>query len=324
MLVIGQRDITELLTMGACIEVLESALLELANGQSEQQLRSVFPLSPDHVFAMMPAYLKRRHVAGAKTISVFPDNHQRGLPSHQGLVSLFDSTTGVVKAILDAQSITAIRTAAASAVATKLLANRDAKTLAVIGTGEQARTHLEAMMLVRPLTTVTVWGPNQDNLRAFCHQMTQRFQLPIQGCTSAREAVLDADIICTVTASKVPVVEGEWVKPGVHVNAVGACRATERELDTALVQQAQFYADRVESVTHEAGDYLLPLAEGAISENHILGELGDLLAGRIRGRASESSVTVFKSLGIAVEDLAAADYIYHEATRLNRGIPVDF
>jgi len=323
MLAIGQRDIRDLLTMEACIEVMESALTDLANGHSTQQLRSMSRLSGDHAFAVMPAYLANRERMGAKIISVFPDNYHRGLPSHQGVVALFDSTTGVVKAILDAQSITAIRTAATSAVATKALANVNASVLGMIGTGEQARSHLEAMLLARPIACVKAWGPSRDNLVGFRDEMMERFEVPILLCTSAQDAVGDADIICTVTASKVPVVMGEWVKPGVHVNAVGACRPTERELDTALVTQSRFYVDSVESVTHESGDYLFPLQAGAIGRGHILGELGDLLLGNIPGRTSGTSVTVFKSLGIAVEDLAAADYVFREAVRLGRGTAVD-
>lgn len=311
--------------MSACIEIMEAVLTDLVNGHAVQALRSVVPLEGGNVMGLMPTYLKRDEKVGAKVITVFPGNHGNGFPSHQGFVSLFNSTNGQLEAIVDGTRITAIRTAAVSAAATKLLAKPEAATLAVIGTGEQARTHIEAMLLVRPITKIKVWGPNPahaDRLRA---ETASRYPAVLVSCApTAQAAVADADIICTVTASTTPIVQGAWIKEGAHVNAVGACRARDRELDTELVRRAELFVDRTESTVNEAGDYLIPLQEGAIGEGHILAEIGELLVGAKEGRRSATSITLFKSLGLACEDLAAATYIYQEAIRTHKGTHIDF
>lgn len=311
--------------MPACIEIMETVLSDLVKGQAVQSLRSVVPLEGGNVMGLMPTYLKRNEKVGAKVITVFPGNHGKGLSSHQGFVSLFNSTNGQLEAIVDGTRITAIRTAAVSAAATKLLAKPEAATLAVIGTGEQARTHIEAMLLVRPITKIQVWGPNAAHAERLRAETVSRYPAVLVSCaSSAQEAVADADIVCTVTASTTPIVQGAWIKEGAHVNAIGACRAKDRELDTELVRQAELFVDRTESAVNEAGDYLIPLQEGAIGEGHILAEMGELLVGAKEGRRSATSITLFKSLGLACEDLAAAHYIYKEAIRTNKGTHIDF
>ena len=327
MRVINQYEAAELLPMEACITIMEQVLADLATGDAVQSLRQVLPLHEAGLLGIMPGFLSREETAGAKIISVFPGNHKRGLPSHQGIIMLFDSETGEVQAIVDGRRITAIRTAAASAAATKLLAREDADTLALLGSGEQARSHLRAMLAVRPIRRVTVWSPNAERVRAFCEEMSREIPpgVEMDAAGDVREAVRGAAIICTVTAATEPVLRGEWLEPGVHINAVGACRAADRELDSAAVAMSRLYVDRRESAINEAGDYLLPLAEGAITDRHILGEIGELLAGvagvaGVAGRTSPSEITLFKSLGLAVEDLAAARYIYREAIRLQRGV----
>jgi ornithine cyclodeaminase/alanine dehydrogenase-like protein (mu-crystallin family) len=323
--VIKSTEVQELLAMPACIEMMEAVLADLVNGHAIQALRSVVPLEGGNVLGLMPTYLKRDEKVGAKVITVFPGNHGKGFPSHQGFVSLFNSTDGQLEAIVDGTRITAIRTAAVSAAATKLLAKPEAATLAVIGTGEQARTHIEAMLLVRPITKITVWGPNPTHAERLRAETASRYPAVLVSiASSAQEAVADADIICTVTASTTPIVQGAWIKAGAHVNAVGACRAKDRELDTELVRRAELFVDRTESAVNEAGDYLIPLQEGAISENHILAEIGELLVGAKEGRRSDSAITLFKSLGLACEDLAAATYIYKEAIRTHKGTHIDF
>ncbi|NOU64101.1 ornithine cyclodeaminase family protein [Paenibacillus sp. LMG 31461] len=325
MLVIKSTEVQELLAMPACIEIMEAVLADLVNGHAVQALRSVVPLEGGNVMGLMPTYLKRDEKVGAKVITVFPGNHGKGFPSHQGFVSLFNSTNGQLEAIVDGTRITAIRTAAVSAAATKLLAKPEAATLAVIGTGEQARTHIEAMLLVRPITKIQVWGPNPAHAERLRAETVSRYPAVLVSiASSAEEAVADADIICTVTASTTPIVQGAWIKAGAHVNAVGACRAKDRELDTALVRRAELFVDRTESAVNEAGDYLIPLQEGAISDDHILAEIGEILVGLKEGRRSATSITLFKSLGLACEDLAAATYIYKEATRTNKGTHIDF
>ncbi|CAH1206010.1 Delta(1)-pyrroline-2-carboxylate reductase [Paenibacillus allorhizoplanae] len=322
---INSTEVQELLAMPACIEIMETVLSDLVKGQAVQSLRSVVPLEGGNVMGLMPTYLKRNEKVGAKVITVFPGNHGKGLSSHQGFVSLFNSTNGQLEAIVDGTRITAIRTAAVSAAATKLLAKPEAATLAVIGTGEQARTHIEAMLLVRPITKIQVWGPNAAHAERLRAETVSRYPAVLVSCaSSAQEAVADADIVCTVTASTTPIVQGAWIKEGAHVNAIGACRAKDRELDTELVRQAELFVDRTESAVNEAGDYLIPLQEGAIGEGHILAEMGELLVGAKEGRRSATSITLFKSLGLACEDLAAAHYIYKEAIRTNKGTHIDF
>lgn len=324
MIVINQREVLELLSMKSCIDIMESVFVDVAQGDAMQALRSVVPLEADHLFGVMPSYLRRERVVGAKVITVFTDNHQNQLPSHQGFVSLFDADDGTLQAIVDGQAITAIRTAAVSAVATKWLARQDAQRLAMVGSGEQARSHLEAMLLVRPIRYVKVWSPHVENAKQFQTDMSRKFGVSITVCERVTDAVADADIICTVTSAKVPVLQGDWVSAGAHVNAVGACRAQDRELDTVLVKHARLYVDSVQSAHHEAGDYLIPVQEGAIGRDHIVGEMGELLTNRVDGRRSSVDLTVFKSLGLPVEDMAAANYVYREAIRQHMGTQVAF
>lgn len=324
MLVINQNEVTELLSMESCITVMESVLKDLSAGQAIQSLRQVLPLHKSNLIGLMPGYLQGQEVAGAKIISVFPSNHGSGLPSHQGLVTLFDSSTGVLKAVVDGQKITAIRTAAVSAAATRYLAREDAEILAILGTGEQAKSHLEAMLLVRSIRQVRIWGRTMFKAQDFQAEMSRKFGVEMIIAESVQEAVCSADIICTVTASTEPVLQGEWLKPGVHINAVGACRPADRELDSETVQLAKLYVDRLESAQHESGDYLIPLAEGVITPNHILGEIGELMGGGIPGRSSADEITLFKGLGLAIEDLAAANFIYDEAVRLHKGTEIAF
>jgi ornithine cyclodeaminase len=324
MLVIAQNEVAELLTMESCITVMESVLKDLSAGQAVQSLRQVLPLHKGNLIGLMPGYLQGEEVAGAKIISVFPSNHGSELPSHQGLVTLFDASTGVLKAVVDGQKITAIRTAAVSAVATRYLAREDAAVLAILGTGEQAKSHLEAMLLVRSIREVRVWGRTLAKARDFQDEMRRKYEVEIVVAESVQEAVRSADIICTVTASTKPVLEGEWLKPGVHINAIGACRPADRELDSETVRLAKLYVDRLESAQHESGDYLIPLQEGVITSGHIIGEIGELISGKMVGRVTTDEITLFKGLGLAIEDLASANFIYNEAVKLQKGIEIAF
>ena len=324
MLVINHNEVAELLSMESCIAVMESVLKDLSAGQAVQSLRQVLPLQKSNLIGLMPGYLQGEEVAGAKIISVFPSNHGSGLPSHQGLVTLFDSSTGVLKAVVDGQKITAIRTAAVSAVATRYLAREEAEVLAILGTGEQARSHLEAILLVRSIRQVRVWSRSLAKAAHFQTELSRKWGVEIVVAESVQEAVREADIICTVTASTEPVLKGEWLKPGVHINAIGACRPADRELDSETVRVAKLYVDRLESAQNESGDYLIPLKEGVITPSHIIGEIGELISGTIGGRGSAAEITLFKGLGLAIEDLAAANFIYNEAVRLHRGTEIAF
>ncbi len=303
-------EVPGLLSMRECIEGVERAFLALAGERTEQPLRTVIPL-PDgrSSFLSMPAWLGDPPALGAKLLTLFPGNHERGIESHQGLIVLFDPDTGSPVLVVDAGPVTAIRTAAASAVATRALARKDASTLAILGSGVQARTHLEAMLLVRPIRRVRAWSRTRTHLEAFAREMEERHGLPVQMAPDARSAVEGADVVCTVTGASEPVLRGAWLSAGCHVNAVGASTAITRELDSNAVARSAFFVDRVESALAEAGDWILARSEGAVRDEELAGELGRVLTRDLPGRRAPDQITVFKSLGLAVQDLAAAALI---------------
>lgn len=323
--VLSQQDVTALLSMGECIGVLEETLAVAGRGDVINPLRTAMAL-PDRrgIIGMMPAYLGAPRCTGIKVITVMPGNHGTAYDSHQGAVLLFDAEYGRLLSIMDATAVTTIRTAAASAVATRLLAREDADTLAMIGSGVQARAHLDAMLHVRPITRVRVWSRSSDNAKAFANMVADKYRLEVTAVDEADAAVRGAHVVCTTTSAREPVVKGAWLSPGAHVNAVGACFRTHRELDTDAIVRSHLFVDWRESATNESGDYLIPLAEGAIAPTHIRGELGDLLLGRVQGRQSPEDVTVFDSLGIGVEDLGSAWFIYQKALQTGAGITLEF
>jgi ornithine cyclodeaminase len=298
------------LPMAECTNLMEEALRDLAAGCIEMPLRSVMVFGERKIFGQMPSWLKRQGVLGTKVITMVPQNRARGIASHQGLILLFSADDGTPWAVVDAESVTAIRTAAVSAVATRRLARAEASCLAILGTGQQARTHLQAMLSVRPFSRIAVYGPHRERAQAYQRDMMEQLHCTVVLADSVEEACAEADVICTVSSSTTPILFSSQVKDGCHINAVGACRADERELDSALVARSRLYVDRRESAYAEAGDYLIPVSEGVISREHIVGELGDVLAGRAPGREDATQVTLFKSLGLAVEDVAAAYYLY--------------
>lgn len=316
MLILGREEVERLLPMGECIDVMAGALSTLARGDALQPLRQVHWL-PDRrgLLGVMPGALWDGDgaVLGIKVITVFPGNHAHGEETHLGSVLLFEAEMGRLLAILDAAAVTAIRTAAVSALATRHLAREDAGDLALLGSGIQARTHLAALREVRPLRRVRVWSRHPESTRRFAAEESARHGLSVEAVLSAREAVEGADLICTVTAAREPVLEGSWLAPGAHVNAVGACTPVTRELDSAAVLRARLFVDRRESALAEAGDLLIPLRAGEVGEDHIAGELGEILVGRVPGRQSAGEITLFKSLGLAVEDLAAARAVWRRA-----------
>jgi ornithine cyclodeaminase len=316
-LVLSHADVVRLLTMESCIEVMAEALRTTSQGDAVQPLRSVVWM-PDRtgMIGLMPGFLGTPASLGLKVVSIFPGNHGTGFDSHQGVVMLFDIQHGSPLAIMDASSITAIRTAAASGVATRALARPDAGDLAILGSGVQAATHLAAMRAVRPIRRVRVWSRSLANAQRFAEQSP----VAVEVMPTARAAVEGADLVCTTTASREPVLEGAWLRAGAHINAVGACFAVARELDTAAVVRSRLIVDRRESTLNESGDFLIPRAEGAIGDDHIAGELGDVLLGRAVGRRGPDDVTLFKSLGIAVEDLAAAHFLYAQAIATGTGV----
>jgi ornithine cyclodeaminase len=318
---VSHSDVLALLPMSECIDAMRDALRTLAQGGALLPLRQVVRL-PDgrNAFALMPAALDDPPALGAKVITVFPGNDATPYDSHQGAVLLFDREYGRLIGILDASTITALRTAAVTAVATRELARPDARTLALLGAGVQAATHLESISLVRAIDEVRVWSRSGDRARRFAAAIKAE-GTNIVVCESARQAAEGADIVCTVTSSREPVLFGDWIAPGTHVNAVGASLATSRELDSTAVAKARLYVDRRESTLNEGGDFLVPKREGLIGDDHIVGEIGELLVDppRIAGRRSRDEITLFKSLGLAIEDVAAARRVYERAIATGAG-----
>ena len=317
--------------MHECIDVMADAFESLAHARATVPNRTVLPVdSIDGTLLLMPATI--RGVAGtagtpaddawfgAKLLSIAPGNHAAGRASHQGVIALFEGQYGSPVAVIDAGAVTAIRTAAVSAVATRLLARGDASRLAIIGAGVQARSHLSAMAAVRSLRRVRVWSRNPDRCRAFVRSAQTELAIDVQMCVAARDAVEGADIVCTVTSASTPVVQSSWIASGTHVNAIGAHLPTERELDSETVRRARVFVDYMPAAMAEAGDVLMPIAEGCIDRSHVLGDLSQLLGNRVRGRLADDDVTVFKSVGIAIEDIAAAAHVYRRAVAAGAGI----
>ncbi len=309
--------------MEQCIPLMSDAFTALARGEVVLPLRPMMRLPRGlGILGMMPASVEAPRALGIKLITVFPTNHGTEFDSHQGAVLLFEPDHGALIAVLDASSITAIRTAAVSGLATQLLANAGASDLCILGSGVQARTHLAAMLLVRPIERVRIWSRSADHAHAFATAAARRHGITVDAMPTAEDAAAGADIICTVTASSEPILRGEWIARGAHVNAVGASTPHARELDTSAVRGATLFVDCRESALNEAGDFLIPKREGAISDSHIRGELGEVLLERIPGRQSPDEITLFKSLGIAVEDVVAAHHIYQRATADGAGTRV--
>lgn len=323
-LIVNQGEVGRLLPMAECMEAMADVLKALARGEALLPLRQVL-LLPDRkgAFAVMPAYVGSANAIGLKAITVFPGNHGTPFDSHQGAVLLFESEHGRLVAILDASSVTAIRTAAVSGVATRALARPTASDLAILGSGVQARTHLGAMLLARPVRRVRVHSRNPENVRSFVDFARRHHGLVVEAPDTARETVVGAHIVCTTTSSREPVLLGEWLAEGTHVNAVGASLKEARELDTVAVARSRLFVDRRESARNEAGDFLIAKAEGAIGDDHIRAELGEVLLGSRPGRESENEITLFKSLGLAVEDVAAARLVHANAERTGAGMRVE-
>ena len=317
-------EVTRLLDMSTCIEVMRDVLMALGRGEAIQPLRTILRLPRGRgAFGVMPAQVDTPDAFGLKVITVFPGNEGTRYDSHQGAVLLFEPEHGTLVAIMDAASITAIRTAAVSGLATRVLAREDASDLAILGSGVQARTHLEAVSLVRRLRRVRVWSRHEANRKSFAEWAGGRFGLDIELADTAQGAVTGADLICTVSSSRTPILEGAWLKPGAHINAVGSSMPEARELDSEAVRRARLFVDRRESALNEAGDFLLPRKEGVIDDRHLLGELGDVLLGRLNGRQSPDDITLFKSLGLAVEDVASAHAVWRAAVERHAGVALE-
>jgi len=309
---IDREEVATRLTYDVCLPIVREAMIAFSNGETRQLLRSMIPLSEGRFFGVMPGAMGAHAPFGAKLISVFQENFARGIQSHQGLIILFDPETGAPICVVDAGEVTAIRTAAASALATDALARKDAHRMFVLGYGEQAAAHMRAMLHVRKLDSITVWGRSAERARAFAERMQPQLGITVRTAASVREAVAEADIICTVTAAAEPILKGAWVRPGTHVNVVGSSHAGPAEVDSDLVVRSRFIADSREGVLQQGAEFLRARAAGLIGDEHIVAEIGQVLAGDVEGRRSEEEITVYKSLGHVVQDLASAWALYKQ------------
>lgn len=324
-ILLSEADVRAVLSMDALIDATETALNAFSAGGVRQPLRSVVEVGQGHAFfGSMPAYVERPAALGTKLVTVYHSNLDRGLPSHLATIVLLDPETGGLQAILDGRYITEARTAAASAVSTKYLARPDARVLGIIGSGVQARSHLEALLRVRSFERIQIWSRDPKHVAAFIDETAPQIAAQLVPASSARDAVQGADVIALVSAAREPVVRREWIAEGTHLCAVGACRPDQREMDTALVRDARVYVDSVAGALAEAGDLVIPIREGAIDASHIVAEVGNVVGGRAKGRRSATEITVFKSLGMAVEDVAAARLAWERASErgLGRGFVI--
>lgn len=317
---LSEQDVRIVLPMPDLIDAMETALARFSSNEVAQPLRTVIEVGLQKAFVgVMPAFIDDPAMLGTKVVSVFGSNAAVGLPTHLATIVLLDPMTGELLAIMDGRYITEARTAAVSAVSVKRLARENAARLAIIGSGVQARSHVEAIASVRQLHEISVWSRSLENRTAFAREMRPRTEATIKIATSAREAVDGADMIVLATASREPVVHSGWISNGAHVCAVGACRPDQREMDSELVARGRVFVDSRTGALAEAGDIILPMKEGVINDRHVAGELGEVVIGKIAGRTSPDGVTIFKSLGMAVEDVAAAHLAYVKAAERGLG-----
>jgi ornithine cyclodeaminase len=326
LLVVDHDTVTDLLTLPACLPIMRDTLIALSAGDGYQPLRTkAAPPGLAGFLGLMPGYVGGDvPVLGVKLLGIFPDNPSLGKESHQGVVMLLDPATGEPRAIVNASAITAVRTAAVSAIATEALARPDADTLAIVGTGVQAQWHARAIALVRGLAAIRLTGRDAARGRSVAAVLRDEIGVPVEFVADPANAIRDAGIVVTATTSATPVVTDGWLSTGTHINAVGACLPSTRELATETVVRSRFVVDRRESALSESGDYRYAADESGRGPDLIAAELGDVLAGTLPGRRGADELTVFESLGLAVEDLAAAQYVCAAALEHGRGTEVAF
>ncbi|MEM5471798.1 ornithine cyclodeaminase family protein [Hoeflea sp. AS60] len=325
MIILTHDDVADLLPMHEAIEAVETTMKQVSLGTAALPLRSVTPVGGDNRMGLMPGAIAEPACFGVKMISLFPGNPARGLSSHRGAMVLFESETGGAVAMMDASLLTAIRTAAASAVATRALARDAASHLAIVGTGEQAEHHLDAMICVRKITRLSIAGRSAEKAAAFAARATRLYpDLDISHGTDIEAAIASADIVCTVTASPTPIVKGAWVASGAHVNIVGSSIPTMREVDDEMVKRGDIWVDYLPSTLAQAGEIVDMIKAGTFSADQLKGEIGAHLSGEIPGRTSPDQITIYRSLGIAAQDLAAAHHVLTRAQAEGRGQNVSF
>jgi ornithine cyclodeaminase len=307
-------QVEALLDYPGCIDAMRRAMIALASGERPQPLRQIFTVGKNEMFGTMPGELAALSTFGAKLVSVFGDPERPGRTRHQGVVVAYDGETGAVTCIADAEPVTKIRTACATAAATDALARADAEVLAVFGTGLQAESHLHAVPLVRAFRDILLWGQSAQRTQELAQRMSSELGRTITPVLNGKEAASSADVICTVTSSAEPVLLGEWVKPGTHVNLVGSSHLGPVEVDTELVAKARYVADCRPGVLAQAAELAVARDAGVIDDSHVICDIGDVLDGRFRARENDSQITIYKSLGHVVQDLAAAAYLNGRAT----------
>lgn len=306
MRIMEEAEVRKVVSAEKCVEIMNKALLDLEEGRCEMPPRLITIMPNTAKFGFMPAWLGDYY--GAKVLTAYGPNAGTGYPTHIGYVMLFESEHSTVAGLVDATAVTEIRTGAVSAVATDVLARKDAHSMAIIGAGAQARSHTAAIVSVRKIDSITVYDMRPEASAAFKSEIEAQYGIPVTICQSVAECVKDADIICTLTPSKEPILTRDMVKPGAHVNAVGTFTPATREASSDLVAASRLYADQVAAMKRESGEYLIPLQEGLITEDHIVGSIGEVLAGRKPGRQTDEEITLFDALGLAVEDVATAVY----------------
>ena len=309
------EQVQALLDYPGCIDAVRQAMIALSSGERPQPLRQIFTVGDEQMFGTMPGELQALSTFGAKLVSVFGDPERPGRSRHQGIVVAYDGKTGAVSCIADAERITQIRTGCASAVATDALARKDAEVLAIFGTGIQAEAHLRAVPLVRPFREILLWGRSDERTRAFAERMSREIGRAVTPVLDCEEAARRADVICTVTSSREPVVLGDWVRPGTHLNLVGSSYLGPVEVDSALVAKSRYFADYRPGVLAQAAELAVARDAGLVDDKHVVGEIGEVLAGRIAGRENDGQITIYKSLGHVAQDLAAAAYLHERGGR---------
>lgn len=325
MLLLDHGFVRRNLTVEACIPLVRQAMIDLSAGRTIQPLRSVLHMAEGRAFGVMPGAMAAAGAPfGAKLVSVYPENFANGRPSHQGAVAVFDPEDGVLSALVHAGEVTRIRTACASAAATDALARPGATRLSVLGYGEQAEAHLAAVSAVRPVSDIRVWGRSLARSSAFAARMTEKLGLPVEAHADVEGAVRDADVICTTTAAVEPVLHSVWVKDGAHINAVGSSYAGPAEIASDLVVRSRFIADYRPGVLAQGAEFLSARAAGLIDDDHVVGEIGQVFSGDIPGRTTDGEVTLYKSLGHVVQDLACAAWLVQAARASGEGVSIDF
>jgi ornithine cyclodeaminase/alanine dehydrogenase-like protein (mu-crystallin family) len=323
LLVIDRDDVEALLDVRTATSIVDAAMRALSRGETRHLVRRIMPLpGSDGGLGDMPGSLGPGKPFGLKCIAGFP-SPRPGQASHRGMVLLFAAESGEPVAVIEAGSLTAIRTAAATASATRYLARTDARSLGLFGTGEQARWHVPALLAARPFETITVWSRDPARAAHFARTVRQTYEVNCSAAQNAAQAAA-ADVLCTLTSASTPILEGEWLQPGAHVNLVGSSSASPRETDDSCVARARYFVDWEESARAQASEFLHALRSGVISEEHLLGEIGAVANGTIAGRRSHDDITLYKSLGVIVQDLACGWHVYESAKAAKRGTLVDF